>query len=56
MEAIGKQASMERRKKKEANRREIKEGRKNRVRESAVQKAIAKDQTFGASDQKIKEI
>ena len=56
MENFGKQASTDRRKKKEANRREIKEGRKNRLREMAAQKAIKKDATFGASDQKIKEM
>ena len=30
--------------------------RKNRLREQAAQKAIAKDATFGASDQKLKEM
>ena len=56
MESFGKQASTDRRKKKEANRRQIKESRKNRLREIAAQKAISKDATFGASDQKIKEM
>jgi len=53
---FGKQNIVDRRKKKEANRRQTKEARKNRLREVAFQKAIAKDETFGASDQKIKEI
>ena len=56
MESFGKQASQERRKKKESNRRAIKEERKNRLREKAAQKAIAKDPKFGASDQKVKEM
>lgn len=56
MESFGKQARDEKRKKKEKNRRTIKEERKNRLRENAAQKAIAKDATFGASDQKIKEM
>ena len=56
MESFGKQASQDRRKKKESNRRKVKEERKNRLREQAAQKAIKKDATFGASDQKIKEM
>ena len=36
METFGKAASTDRRKKKEANRRTIKEGRKNRLREMAA--------------------
>ena len=56
MESFGKQASQDRRKKKEKNRRQIKEERKNRLREQAAQKAIAKDATFGASEQKLKEM
>lgn len=56
MESFGKQASQERRKKKESNRRTIKEERKNRLREKAAQKAISKDPKFGASDQKVKEM
>jgi len=55
METFGKQASTDRRKKKEANRRLVKEQRKNRLKEIAAQKSI-KDETQGLSDQKLKEI
>ena len=56
MESFGKQASEDRRKKKENNRRQIKEQRKNRLREIAAQKALKKDENFGKSDQKLKEL
>jgi hypothetical protein len=51
-----KQATQDRRKKKEKNRREVKEQRKNRLREIAAQTALSKDATFGKTEQKIKEI
>ena len=56
MEPLGKEAVKDRRRKKEANRKQIKEQRKNRLREKAAQVAIAKDASFGKTPQQIKEI
>ena len=51
MESLGKQAVTDRRKKKEANRKQIKEQRKNRLREKAAQAAMSKDASFGKTAQ-----
>ena len=55
MDPLNEKAVKERRQKKEANRKKIKEERKNRLREKAAQAAMAKDSTFGKTKEKIKE-
>ena len=55
MDPLNEKAVKEKRHKKEANRKKIKEERKNRLREKAAQAAMAKDSTFGKDKQQIKE-
>ena len=55
MDPLNEKAVKERRQKKEANRKKIKEERKNRLREKAAQVAIKKDSTFGKTKEQVKE-